>query len=135
MQSVISSLIFEGVFEQFPDLKISFVEGGFSWVPAFGWRMDKAWDAMRGEVPHVKRPPSEYLKNNIWFTTQPMEEPNPAKNLTDTLNWIGTDRLMFSTDYPHWDFDDPRYAFKVPLSAAEKAAIFAGNAINFYGLN
>jgi predicted TIM-barrel fold metal-dependent hydrolase len=135
MQAVIASLIFEGVFEHFPELKVSFVEGGFSWVPSFGWRMDKAWQTMRDEVPHVKRPPSEYLRQNVWFTTQPMEEPNPAKNLTDTLNWIGTDRLMFSTDYPHWDFDDPRVAFKVPLSAAEKAAIFAGNAVNFYGLN
>ena len=60
---------------------------------------------------------------------------HPAKTHPDTLRWIGTDRLMFSTDYPHWDFDDPRYAFKVPLTAAEKAAIFAGNAVNFYGLN
>lgn len=133
MQGLLSSFIFEGVFERFPSLRMAFVEGGFGWVPAFGWRLDKAWRRMGDEVPHVKRPPSEYIRQNVWFTTQPMEEPRPPRLLRDTLDWMGTDRLMFSTDYPHWDFDDPAYAFKLPLSDPEREAIFAGNAARFYG--
>jgi predicted TIM-barrel fold metal-dependent hydrolase len=41
---------------------------------------------------------------------------------------------MFSTDYPHWDFDDPRHTFKVALRDADKRAIFGGNAKSLYGL-
>jgi predicted TIM-barrel fold metal-dependent hydrolase len=54
--------------------------------------------------------------------------------LRDTMNWIGMDRIMFSTDYPHWDFDDPRQVFKVSLTEAQKAMIFRDNAKAFYGL-
>ncbi len=51
--------------------------------------------------------PSEYLKRNVWVSTQPMEEPEVPRHLIDTLEWIGWDRIMFASDYPHWDFDDP----------------------------
>ena len=44
------------------------------------------------------------------------------------------DRLLFATDYPHWDSDDPRYAFKCRMSEAEHRAIFAGNAKAVYRL-
>jgi len=135
LQTVLYSMIFEGVFEQFPRLKVVLVEGGFSWVPSLAWRMDREWKRMGSEVPHVKRRPSEYMRQNIWYTTQPIEEPENNRHLLDILRWIGTDRLMFSTDYPHWDFDDPRFAFKVPLNAAEKAQIFRDNAVSVYRLD
>jgi predicted TIM-barrel fold metal-dependent hydrolase len=44
------------------------------------------------------------------------------------------DRLLFSSDYPHWDFDDPRFAFKTPLTEAERLKIFNGNARALYKL-
>jgi predicted TIM-barrel fold metal-dependent hydrolase len=134
MQGVVTSLVMEGVFEQFPGLKIVLIEGGFAWVPALAWRLDKHWARMRGEVPHVKRPPSEYIRTHFWFTTQPVEEPENPRHMIDLIDWIGEDRLLFSTDYPHWDFDDPRYAFKVPLDERRKAKIFRGNAQALYGL-
>ena len=62
---------------------------------------------MRDEVPHVKMPPSEYIREHFWVTTQPMEEAEDPEHLIDVMNWIGLDRIMFSSDYPHWDFDDP----------------------------
>ena len=61
------------------------------------------------EVPHLKRKPSEYVREHFWFTTQPSEEPDNAEHLRNVIEWIGIDRLLFSSDYPHWDFDDPRY--------------------------
>jgi len=134
LQTVMSSLILEGVFEQFPKLKIVLVEGGFSWLPSLVWRMDREWKRMRSEVPQCKRLPSEYVKESFWYTTQPIEEPENNRHLLDILRWIGTDKLMFSTDYPHWDFDDPRYAFKVPLTPAERQAIFRDNAVELFGL-
>lgn len=128
MQSIITSLIMEGALEEFPTLKVVLVEGGFAWAAPFMWRLDNHWKRMRSEVPHVKRPPSEYIREHIWLTTQPIEEPERPGDLLDTIRWIGADRLMFSTDYPHWDFDDPKTAFKVRLPIEQQNAIFRDNA-------
>jgi uncharacterized protein len=134
MQATVVSLVFEGVFERFPGLKIVLIEGGFAWVPALTWRMDKHWQRMRGETPQVKRPPSEYVREHFWFTTQPIEEPENPRDLAEIMQWVGFDRLMFSTDYPHWDFDDPQRAFRVQLSEAQRAAVFRDNAKALYAL-
>jgi predicted TIM-barrel fold metal-dependent hydrolase len=132
MAAQLSSLVIEGVPERFPKLKFVFIEGGFGWVPAITWRMDAHFERFRSEVPHLKRKPSEYVREHFWFTTQPMEEPDNAKHLRSMIDWIGVDRLLFSSDYPHWDFDDPRYAFKTPLSKSERAQLFNGNARAVY---
>jgi predicted TIM-barrel fold metal-dependent hydrolase len=119
--------------EHLPDLKIVVVEGGFAWVAPLGWRLDGLFDRFRTEVPHLRRKPSEYLRKSFWFTTQPMEEPESPEHLRAMINWMGFDRLLFASDYPHWDSDDPRHAFKVKLSELEKESIFAGNAKAVYG--
>ena len=98
------------------------------------WRLDGHWARMRDEVPHCRRPPSEYIREQLWFTTQPVEEPEQQEHLRDTLNWIGWDRMMFATDYPHWDYDDPAGAFKIAMSPQERSMIFRDNACGLYGL-
>src|SRR5262245_38680712 len=80
-QAVLTSLIFEGVFERFPTLRVVLVEAGFAWAPAHAWRMDRQFAKLRREVPHLKRLPSEYMRSNVWFTTQPVEEPEPREHL------------------------------------------------------
>jgi len=134
MQGVLASLVFEGVFEQFPHLRVCLIECGFTWVPALCWRMDKQWQRYRAEVPHLARPPSEYVREHVWFATQPIEEPENPAHLTDIIDWLGWDRLVFSTDYPHWDFDDPRYTFKINLNEGQRAQIFRDNAKALYRL-
>jgi uncharacterized protein len=129
-----TSMVLEGVFERFKNLRIVLIEGGFAWVPALCWRLDRNWERMRSEVLHVKRPPSEYIREHIWYTTQPIEEPERPEDLVRIMEWIGWDRLLFSTDYPHWDFDDPRTVFKVKLSDEHKRMIFSENAKRVYGL-
>lgn len=128
-----TSLIMEGVFDRFPDLKVVFTEIGFAWVPSLGWRLDRLWERQRAEVPHVKRPPSEYLRTNCWFTTQPIEEPDNPAHLRQIFDWIGWDRLLFSSDYPHWDSDDPAYMFPFQISPAERRQIMRENALGVYG--
>src|SRR6266852_5628723 len=130
----LSSLVIEGVPERFPRLKIVFIEGGLGWIPATTWRMDQHFERFRDEVPHLKRRPSEYVTQHFRFTTQPIDEPDEAKHLRSLIEWIGVDRLLFSSDYPHWDFDDPRFAIKTPLTEAERAKIFNGNARALYKL-
>jgi uncharacterized protein len=134
-QAGLASMIIEGVFERFPALRIIMIEAGFAWVPAFTWRLDKVWKSLRAETPHLKKLPSEYLKQHVWWTSQPMEEPEPRKHLLDTIKWIGWDRLLFATDYPHWDFDDPAYALPLPISDSERRAFFRENALAVYGGN
>ncbi len=135
MQCQVTSMILEGVFERFPKLKIICIEGGFAWAPSLAWRLDRHWLKMRGEVPHLTRAPSTYMRDNIWFSTQPMEEPENPEDLRKILGWIGWDHIVFATDYPHWDFDDPTSAFPCRLSAAEHRAIFRGNAEAIYRLD
>ena len=60
--------------------------------------MDKHWSRLRVEVPHMRRPPSEYLREKVWFTTQPMEETRKQAHLRDNIDWHGWDRLMFSSE-------------------------------------
>jgi uncharacterized protein len=133
-QTVLMSLVMEGVLERFPTLKIVIVEAGFAWVPSFVWRMDRAWARHRAEMPELQHPPSYYVRRNVWFTTQPMDEPERPHDLRATLDWIGWDRVLFATDYPHWDFDDPDSAIKIRLSEAERRTLYLENARAVYGL-
>ena len=132
-QSVVASMVTEGVFARFADLRVVMIEAGFAWLPALAWRMDRAWQRLRAETPALTRLPSEYIRDHIWFTTQPMEEPAQAEHLHDTLAWIGTDRLLFATDYPHWDYDDPQRSLKIRLTPEAHRAFFVGNAQALYG--
>ena len=133
-EALVTSLVIEGVFERIPNLRVALVEGGFAWLPSLTWRLDKHYKRLRNEVPHLKQLPSEYIRSNVWVTTQPIEEPERPEDLLATCEWIGWDRIMFSTDYPHWDQDDPRYAFKAPLNEQQKRMVFRENALSFYGL-
>jgi predicted TIM-barrel fold metal-dependent hydrolase len=133
-RSMATSLVFEGVLERFPTLRFILVEGGFAWVPGWTWRMDHQWSRLRGEVPHIKKPPSEYIRECFYFTTQPMDEPERPDDLRDIIDWIGWDRLLFATDYPHWDFDDPMLAFKCRLSESERRKLAYENARSLFRL-
>ena len=133
-QTVVTSLVMEGVFERFPKLRTVMIEGGFGWLPALTWRLDKLFDRMRDEVPHLTRRPSEYIREHIWLTTQPMEEPEQRAHLEETMEWIGWDRLLFASDYPHWDFDDPFRAFPASISDAHKRQILTANGKAVYRL-
>ena len=135
MQGLITSLVIEGVFERFPDLKVVLVEGGVAWAPALKWRLDKHWKRLKMEAPHLKRLPSEYIRDHIWFTTQPLDEPDRDEDLAEIFESVGVDRIMFSTDYPHWDFDEPLFVLgKVRLGDDKLQRIFLDNAKELYGL-
>jgi uncharacterized protein len=134
MQSLVTSMVLEGVFDRFPKLRVLLVETGFAWVPALCWRLDQHWQRMKDEVPHLKRRPSEYVRDHFWYSTQPMDEPEKPEHLRDVIDWVGWDHVVFATDYPHWDFDDPAFAFKCKLSREERDRIFSGNAKALFGL-
>ncbi|MBN9274832.1 MAG: amidohydrolase family protein, partial [Mesorhizobium sp.] len=62
-----------------------------------------------------------------------MEEPDNKRHLGDVLDWIGHVRVVFSSDYPHWDFDDPRHALPPHIGPELTRAILHDNAAALYG--
>ena len=132
--ALVTSLVMEGVFETFPTLKFVLIEAGFAWLPALAWRLDRNWKRLKAEVPHLRKAPSEYIREHIWITTQPMEEPERPGDLIDVMNWIGWDRILFASDYPHWDFDDPHYAVPASFGEERRKQVFFDNASRLYGL-
>ncbi|MFC7133236.1 MULTISPECIES: amidohydrolase family protein [Salinibaculum] len=134
-QSHLASFILQGTFEKYPDLRVSLLECGWAWVPAYLWRMDANWKALRDEVPWVERPPSEYFKDHVKVNTQPVEEPPTADDLRQIVDWMDGDRtLMFATDFPHWDFDDPARTL-LELDGETRERVFAENAKEQYDLD
>jgi predicted TIM-barrel fold metal-dependent hydrolase len=134
-QAHLVSLLTEGVFERFPGLRIALVEGGVAWLAPLMWRLDGYWKALRSEIPWVRKPPSEYLRDHVRLATQPLERPDEDRHLLELLQMSDAEHLfMFSSDYPHWDFDSPTRAFPT-LPEALREAIFSGNARAFYDLD
>jgi len=106
-ESQLVSFVAEGVFQKFPGLKVVFAESGFTWLPPLMWRTSKSWRGMRPETPWLDRAPAEIIRDHVRLTLQPVDAPgtNPAA-LKRTLEHIGSEKmLLFSTDYPHWQFD------------------------------
>jgi predicted TIM-barrel fold metal-dependent hydrolase len=132
-QANVISLVCHGVFERFPELKVILTEGGLGWIPDVIWRLDKNVKGLRDEVPWVKRLPSEYIADHVRFTTQPLPEPRRRHHLHVLCEIAQAERtLMFSSDYPHWDFDDPRHALTA-LPAEIRRRVSVDNAVETYG--
>jgi len=133
--SHVVSLVCNGVFERYPELRVVVIEAGVTWLPPLLWRMDADWKALRSEIPWVKRAPSELVGEHVRFTTQPLDEPGSRQKLHQALGLLDglEDMLMVATDYPHWDFDRPDLVSRrLPDSWREK--IMGENARSLYGL-
>ncbi|MDA0350049.1 MAG: amidohydrolase family protein [Verrucomicrobia bacterium] len=132
-QAQLASMISEGLFERYPRLRVLLVEGGFAWMPHLLWRMDRNFKSLRPTRPRLRRLPSEYASDHVWFTSQPMEEPSDKKHLLEIFDMVNAEnRLCFSSDFPHWDFDDPQRVFPSQISPAIRRRILSENALELY---
>jgi predicted TIM-barrel fold metal-dependent hydrolase len=133
-QSQVISLIIEGAFDRFPDLRVALIEGGFTWMPSLMWRIDKEWKGLRHNTPWVKRPPSDYMREHIRLTVQPVDAPpDPAQLGEIVAQMESDDMLIFGTDYPHHQFDTPEAAWPLTDPALARK-VFYENAAAFYRL-
>jgi predicted TIM-barrel fold metal-dependent hydrolase len=134
VMSHLVSLLVHGTFERLPELRVLLLEGGVAWLPGILWRLDTNWRALRADTPWLARKPSEVAREHVRFTTQPLEHTDGADDLLwEMLEAAGApDSLLFASDYPHWDFDDPAFMLK-RLPEAWRAGVLHDNAAAFYG--
>lgn len=131
-QSQLMSLITEGVFAKFPDLTVVLMESGVSWLPAFLWRLTKFWKGLRSEVPWVSDPPGSIVRDRVRLTLQPFDAPTDDGGVARLLEQLGSDEmLLFSTDYPHWQFDGTE-AMPTGIDPGLAKKIMADNPLRTY---
>ena len=107
----LASFVTQGTFEKFPGLKVLVLETGLAWVPNFLWRLDAHYRVLRAESDWVRQRPSDYFRQHVKLSTQPLELTPRKSQLIELFEALGgmDDVLCFSSDYPHWDADDPFY--------------------------
>jgi predicted TIM-barrel fold metal-dependent hydrolase len=131
-QGALTSLVCEGVFAKFPDLRVVLLESGVTWLPAHLWRLTKFWRGLRMEVPWVDRPPTEIVREHVRLTAQPFDGPPDPAQLSRLFEQLGSDALLlFATDYPHWQFDGLD-ALPAGLSPALARKIMVDNPLATY---
>ena len=131
-ENQLHSMIAEGVFAKFPGLKVVAIESGLTWLSGYIWRADKTWKGVRAEVPWVTRPPSEFVRDHVRFTVQPIDAADEREAILRLMDHLRSDELfLFSTDYPHWQFDGDA-ALPPGISDELARKIFSENALATY---
>jgi predicted TIM-barrel fold metal-dependent hydrolase len=124
-----------GLFDAIPGLRVVLTECGVAWADALRWSLDAAWELLREDHPRLRRNPSEYIDEHVWFTTQPIEEPDDPRHLVYAIEQARlSGRLLFATDYPRWNFDSPKQALPRAFGGDLRRAILCENALALYGL-
>ena len=135
-QGSLCDWVFSGSLERFPDLTIAFAESQVGWMPFQLERMDAVWRDGRADVDHVKTLPSEQIKGRVFGCV--------FDDLHGLINRdaIGTDHILWETDYPHSDGTFP-HSRKVAhelftaagMDAEECRMVLRSNAVKAYGLD
>ena len=127
--------VLNGIPERFPKLKVIWIESGLAWLPFIIQRLDNEYLMRSSECPGLKKLPGEYI-TDMFYTSQPMEMPRDMSLLEATFKCIKAEtQLLFSSDYPHWDFDLPSTIYDLPfLKEKAKRDILGGNAVKLFNL-
>ena len=127
--------IMNGLPERFPKLKVCWMESGLAWLPFMAQRLDNEYMMRSNEAPSLTKLPSDYMRD-MYYSTQPMELTNNKKALEVTFEIINAEtQLMYSSDYPHWDFDLPSTIFDLPfLSEQGKRNVLGETAKHVFNL-
>lgn len=136
----LASLVFHGVFDEFPTLRFAFLEAGSAWVSLWADRMDRSYtyhvdlDAVGKPIVLKEKKPSDYFKTGrIFVGCEGSEESLPAQ-----IKRVGNELFLFASDFPHevsaascrHEIDE--IVESPELSDADKRAVLGENAIRFY---
>jgi predicted TIM-barrel fold metal-dependent hydrolase len=130
----LSNWVINGLGERFPKLPVLWIESGLAWVPFLMQKLDHEYMLRPSEAPLLKKKPSDYMRD-MYYSSQPMEIQD-MKALECTFRMMNAEtQLMYSSDYPHWDFDLPSTISDLPfLSEKGKHNILGGTAARLFKL-
>ena len=125
------SLCSGGVLARHPKLHVAFLEANCTWLPWLLWRLDEGWER-EGDIwaRDLTRKPSDYFKKQCFVSVEPDED-----GVKYVIDYIGTDRLVFSTDYPHGDSKFPRAVesfLQLDITEDNKRKLLWDNCAEFY---
>jgi hypothetical protein len=130
----LTSIVFEGVPERFPTLRLAFLEAGCGWAPYWMERMDDEYAKRAAEAPGLTRKPSEYVRSgHIYFSCEADEWLLPQ-----AVKLVGENQIVYASDFPHWDHSFPQSIDEIrergDLTDTQKQKILADNARRLYRL-
>ena len=128
------SIIWEGVADRFPRVRVGFLESGGGWIAPWLDRMDRHFDDEGFNDSGLSMRPTELFQRNCWISFEPVE-----RSLNVLADFIGPHKILWATDYPHPDGFFPgapkMISDRPELSAETKRQILAGGAKGFYKLS
>ena len=136
----LTDIVLSGVFDQFPNLRIAFLEGGCSWVNFMIDRLDYEYDSPLGAGPRtkLKKRPSKYLTEGDNFYVGVELGENSTAHIVET---IGAHKLLYASDYPHEPTEEeiledvPQFIQTSGLSDVVMEKILYHNAKSFYRID
>ncbi|MBM3486673.1 MAG: amidohydrolase [Alphaproteobacteria bacterium] len=136
----LTDMIFGGVFDDFPKLRVAYLEGGCAWVPFMMDRLDYEYESIFGTKARrrMKKKPSDYMRegDNFWVAMELGE-----RSIKYTIDAMGSDRILYASDYPHEPTEEdltaelPEFIESKDYSQAIKDNLLYKNQKRFYGLN
>jgi predicted TIM-barrel fold metal-dependent hydrolase len=133
--TAMGDLAIGGVLARHPELEVVFLESGIGWVRWYADRLDEAWESVRGPgvLDRTELPPTDYLfSGNCYFSCEP-DEPD----LPHLVRSVGEDRVVFASDYPHFDCKFPHSVDAIVdagISEGVLAKVLRDNPTRLYGL-
>jgi len=134
MMLALGCLLTGGIFERFPGLRAAFLEGHCGWVPSWLWSLDERVEKFGDESQFpLKMPPSEYFKRHCYVSVDPDEGV-----VRHTIEAVGDDNIVISTDWPHDDSSYPQAVEKFLMlegvNDESKRKILWSNCAHLYGI-
>ena len=128
----LTTMVYDGVFERFPHLRVATIESASGWVAEWIDRLDYRFSYM-GHTSQMKRPASEYFARNIWISADPQE-----RTLPYMIKLVGDDKFFIGSDYPHAEgFTEPIARARAALATLPEVSvskILGENAARFFGI-
>jgi len=131
-----TALVFGGVLDRFPRLRVAFLEAGVGWVPWFIERAQEHHEKRADLVPDMKHDPADYIERGQCFFSFECED----SFLELYVERLGADSVVFASDYPHWDAEFPGTVAEArqiaaPLGDEITSKVLGTNAARLYGLD
>jgi uncharacterized protein len=137
----LTDMIFSGMFDEFPNLRVAYLEGGCGWVPFMMDRLDYEYNSVFGGAARkrLRKKPSDYIRGENFYVA--MELGETALSLKYALDAIGSEKILYASDYPHEPTNEAiknelaEFIASNAYSAQVKQNLLYANIKRFYGMH